>query len=176
MSQPALPVLVVASMWVVLSAQEAWRDAVDSSGGGQDPAPAEAPCNPCASPDCRPGLVLRGACRDGAPHGVWLARDPEGRIVAREEWSAGMREGLWTTFYATGAKEEEGRYRDGLREGEWISWYPTGVVRERGSYVAGARDGAWYAWFETETKVSTYEGGRLVATAWKPIRVRKTDF
>jgi antitoxin component YwqK of YwqJK toxin-antitoxin module len=69
--------------------------------------------------------------------------DPEGRLLAEENYRAGELDGLRTAYYPDGKVELTESYREGRFEGPYTTYDSLGNVRLRGQYVDGAMRDTW---------------------------------
>lgn len=145
--------------------------------GSPRPGPREA-----ASLACGAGLTSasrttpRGTevwCEDdrGAREGRFERRLPDGRVLERASYAAGVLDGDFASFYAGGGPHMQGRYARGRREGAWRAWHENGKPWLEVAFAAGEPTGTWLEYDYTGSKMfeGTYRDGRLEG-AWRSFR------
>jgi antitoxin component YwqK of YwqJK toxin-antitoxin module len=114
----------------------------------------------------------KGSLKDGKKEGEWEFYFPDGRLMAREQYSAGELNGnaisyfpdgrisqienwiedipedsAWY-FHPSGSLHRKGRYKSGVYDGLWLTFYPDGKLEQSGTYRNGIPDGLFTNWFE----------------------------
>ncbi|WP_420459391.1 toxin-antitoxin system YwqK family antitoxin [Neolewinella sp.] len=79
----------------------------------------------------------------GQREGVARRFDPDGNLVAEENYTGGKLDGLRTAYYPDGKPEIVENYRAGQFEGEYITYDSLGNMRLRGQYVGGSMGNIW---------------------------------
>ena len=72
---------------------------------------------------------------------VWLYYNEHDSLIAREEYSKGIKNGKFQVFMAGGKLYEEKYYLDDLLEGPYRKFYDNGVLKENCNYHKGLHDG-----------------------------------
>ena len=88
------------------------------------------------------GRVHEGPYVDGEPHGDWVFRAADDRVVAEGPYVDGELNGHWVFRDADGGVDE-GPYVDNARNGHWVRRVADGTVLWEGPYTDGARTGYW---------------------------------
>lgn len=85
-------------------------------------------------------LTMEGPYVDGKPHGPWIIRLADGRVL-EGSLDGRVKQGSWVMRWADGSVME-GPYVDDKRHGRWTARRPDGSVEE-GPYVDNMRHGRW---------------------------------
>jgi antitoxin component YwqK of YwqJK toxin-antitoxin module len=76
----------------------------------------------------------------GLREGLMTEYSDSGTVIAKGEYSEGMKLGPW--MYTLGDYREEGEYKEDLRVGLWKHYYvPSGQLRFEGNFIEGNPDG-----------------------------------
>lgn len=128
----------------------------------------------------------KGEIRDGKREGLWEFYYPDGKLMARENYSGGRLHGRSVSFYPDGviAQTENwendlledsafyfhpngrlhrrGIYRAAMYEGLWLTWYPDGRPEQAGTYRHGLPEGEFTNWFPNGNRKETgrYQAGK----------------
>ena len=78
------------------------------------------------------------ACRQGAPSGEYIKKDPDGTLVERGRFDAqGRKEGVWETFWAEGRPASKRTYAAGMEQDSGWAWDQAGRLKERAHFDSG---------------------------------------
>lgn len=129
-----------------------------------------------ASPHARAEeLSVRGACRDGEPHGVYELSMPDGRVRVLGAFNRGKRTSSFLYWTSAGVRVAQIPYDEGEISGTVALWYasaPPGADARwklQAAYAKGALDGPKRSWHPNGRPRGDYlyEKGVLVAAkAW----------
>jgi antitoxin component YwqK of YwqJK toxin-antitoxin module len=120
-------------------------------------------------------LAVRGACRDGAPHGAWQLVAPDGTARAIGAFAKGRRTGSFIFWNGRGARIAHVPYEDEAKSGTLALWYEpsardtAGPQRLEAPYSHGVLNGVKRSWYRNGRPRGeyAYADGRLVeAKAW----------
>jgi len=95
-------------------------------------------------------------------YGVWVVKDPDGRVLRRVELRADAPDGVWEELHPDGRTAAMGQMRGSARVGEWTRYYPNGNKQEVCEYVNGELHGTLRRWNEVGelTVEGEYRNGR----------------
>jgi antitoxin component YwqK of YwqJK toxin-antitoxin module len=121
-------------------------------------------------------LNVRGACRDGVPHGVYELSMPGGRVRVLGAFNRGKRTSSFLYWTSSGVRVAHIPYDEGAFNGTVALWYASAAPgREpqqklEAAYAKGALHGAKRSWYPNGRPRGDYgyDAGVLVtARAWQ---------
>ena len=72
---------------------------------------------------------------------------PQGAILKKEKYKAGVLNGSYKAYYSSGELREDGVYNKGFKEGAWKIYYKTGKIKTKGRYRKGEKVGEWTTFY-----------------------------
>ena len=122
-------------------------------------------------------LWVHAACRDGAPHGAYELRAPNGQLRVAGAFNRGKRTGSFIFWTANGVRVAHVPYDEDRVSGTLSLWYAQGSQggepqqKLQVAFAAGRRNGIARSWYPNgqPRAIYRYEMDELAdARAWNP--------
>lgn len=72
---------------------------------------------------------------------------PQGSILKKEKYKAGILDGSYKEYYSTGELRVDGIYDKGFKVGIWKIYYKSGKIKTKGRYRKGEKVGEWTTFY-----------------------------
>ena len=86
-------------------------------------------------------VLIKGAYRDGLPHGHFIVVSASGKQVGTFDFEDGR--GAWKRFLLDGTVIESTEMRFGMKHGAYRTYHPDGSLSQLGQYHRNSADGLW---------------------------------
>ncbi len=122
-------------------------------------------------------FTVRGACRDGAPHGAYELHAADGQLLVAGAFNHGKRTGSFIFWTRNGTRVAHIPYDDDHMSGTLLLWYQqAGNAGEapqklQATFAQGHRNGVSRSWYPDGRPRSLYryDNDQLIdARAWRP--------
>lgn len=89
-----------------------------------------------------------GKTENGHKVGEWLFYYPNGKLMAKENYKAGMLDGICLAYFPNGQLASKEKWDEDLQEDSSWYYHPNGSIFRKGMYVNGVYQKTWLTYFE----------------------------